>query len=162
MKNWLYQPAVALLIGGLCFSACKKGDNDKTNTEKISLAAWKYDKAEIDINKDGTGDLPVPDSQIEPCEKDNLITFKADGTGTIDEGATKCDQSDPQSMPFTWTFKTNETVINFPTAIVAGVDGDVTLVSLSETAMVLKKEVDGFPVIIAPTGKATVILTLKH
>ena len=148
-----------LLIGGFCLTACKKDDDKaKTNTEKISLAAWKYDKAEIDANKDGTGDFPVPDSEIEACERDNLITFKADNTGTIDEGPSKCNSTDPQSMPFSWAFKTNETVINFPTAIVAGVDGDVTIVSLTESAMVLKKAVDGVPVF----GSANIILTLKH
>jgi hypothetical protein len=165
MKKRILQPALLILVAGITFSACKKdGDEEKakTNTEKLTLAAWKYDKAELDVDKNGTGDLPIPASAIDACEKDNLITFKANNTGTIDEGPTKCNSSDPQSLPFTWAFKTNETVINFPTAIVAGVNGDVTVVSLTETAMVLKGEIDDVPVIIAPTGKATVILTLKH
>lgn len=163
MRKWLFQPAFILAISSISFAACNKNDDkEKSNTEKISLSAWKYDKAQIDINKDGTGDLPVPEDEIEACEKDNLITFKADNTGIIDEGGSKCDPSDPQSMPFLWTFKNNETIINFPTAIVTGVDGDVTLVSLSETSMVLKREVDGIPVIISPSGTANIILTLKH
>jgi len=162
MKKWFLHPALILVTGSLCLNSCKKDDDKaKTNTEKITLAAWKYDKAEVDINKDGTGDFPVPESEIEPCEKDNLITFKANNTGTVDEGPTKCDASDPQSMPFIWTFKTDETVINFPTAIVTGVDGDVTIVSLTEASMVLKREVD-VPVLISPSGKANIILTLKH
>ncbi|HTE26403.1 lipocalin-like domain-containing protein [Flavitalea sp.] len=165
MKNRFPQSILMLLIGSMCLTACDKDDDkdkEKTNTEKITLAAWKYDKASLDVNKDGTGDIPVPDSELEACERDNLITFKADNTGTIDEGPAKCDPSDPQSIGFTWTFKNNETVINFPTAIVAGVDGDVTIVSLSETSMVLKGEIDGVPPIISPTGTANIILTLKH
>jgi hypothetical protein len=165
MKKRFPQSLLMLLIGGMCFTACDKNDDkdkEKTNTDKITLAAWKFDKASLDVNKDGTGDFPVPDSEIEACERDNLITFKADNTGTVDEGPTKCATSDPQSVPFVWTFKTNETVINFPTAILAGVDGDVTIVSLTETSMVLKREVDGVPVLLSPTGKANIILTLKH
>jgi hypothetical protein len=165
MKNRFSQSLIVVLIGSMCFTACSKDsseDKEKTNTDKLTLAAWKYDKAMLDINKDGTGDIPVPDSELEVCERDNLITFKADNTGTIDEGPTKCNSSDPQSVGFTWAFKNNETVINFPTAIVAGVDGDVTIVSLSETSMVLKGEMDGVPPIIAPSGSVGIILTLKH
>lgn len=164
MKNRFPQSLLILLIGSMCFTACSKDDDEdkeKTNTDKITLAPWKYDKAMLDVNKDGTGDIPV-DSELEACEKDNLITFKADNTGTIDEGPTKCNSSDPQSLGFTWAFKNNETVINFPTAIVGGVDGDVTIVSLSETSMVLKGEMDVPPSPISPTGSIGIILTLKH
>ncbi|MHA4845097.1 lipocalin family protein [Flavitalea antarctica] len=166
MKKWFTRSAVILLSASICLTACDKNDDNdekaKTNTDKLTLAAWKYDKASLDVNKDGTGDVPVPDSEIEACERDNLITFKADNTGTVDEGPTKCASSDPQSTGFLWTFKTNETVINFPTAILAGVDGDVTIVSLTETSLVLKREVDGVPVFISPSGTANIILTLKH
>ena len=166
MKNRFPQSLLMLLISSMCFTACDKDNDDedkeKTNMDKITLSAWKYDKAMLDVNKDGTGDIPVPDSELEACERDNLITFKADNTGTIDEGPSKCNSSDPQSLGFTWAFKNNETVINFPTAIVTGVDGDVTIVSLSETSMVLKGEIDGVPVFIAPSGTANIILTLKH
>ena len=165
MKNRFPQSLLVVLIGSMCFTACSKDSSEnkeKTNTDKLTLAAWKYDKAMLDINKDGTGDIPIPDSELEACERDNLITFKADNTGTIDEGPSKCSSTDPQSLGFTWTFKNNETILNFPTAIVAGVDGDVTIVSLSETSMVLKGEIDGIPPIISPTGTANIILTLKH
>ncbi|RYF98919.1 MAG: hypothetical protein EOO02_17970, partial [Chitinophagaceae bacterium] len=126
---------------------------------KISASTWKYDKAEIDANKDGTADTPVPAGYLEACETDNLITFKVDGTGTIDEGANKCDPSDPQSVGFSWTFKNNETILNFPTAIITGVDGDVIIKSLTETSMVLQKAVT----LPAPFSlDVNVILTLKH
>ena len=165
MKKRFPQSVLVLLIGSLFLTACDKNDDKdkaKTNTDKLTLSAWKYDKAMLDVNKDGTGDLPVPDSEIEACERDNLIIFKADNTGTIDEGASKCDQSDPQSVGFTWAFKNNETVLNFPTAIVSNVDGDVSIVTLTETSLVLKREVDGIPPIFSPSGTANIILTLKH
>jgi hypothetical protein len=159
MKKWFQQPALILLLGSLSLSACNKDDDnkEKTNTEKITLSAWKYDKAEIDSDKNGTPDAPVPSGVVEACEVDNTITFKTDNTGVVDEGATKCETSDPQSSSFTWTFKNNETIINFPTAIITNVDGDVIVKSITETSMVLSKEVE-FP----PLGTYTVFLTLKH
>lgn len=162
MKKWIQQPAMVLVLGGLCLAACSKSGSDeksKTNTEKISASAWKYDKAEVDLNKDGTADSPIPNGYLSTCETDNLITFKADGTGTIDEGPTKCDVTDQQSVGFTWTFKNNETILNFPTAIITGVDGDVIIKSITETSMVLQKEVT----LTTPLPiNANVILTLKH
>lgn len=162
MKKWIQQPAMVLVLGVLCVASCSKSDSDekgKTNTDKISASTWKYDKAEIDANKDGTADTPIPAGYLEACETDNLITFKADGSGTIDEGPAKCDPTDPQSLAFTWTFKANETILNFPTAIITGVSGDVTIKSLTETSMVLVKDVSittPFP------ANVNVILTLKH
>lgn len=161
MKKWIQQPALILLLGSLCFGACGKDNDDddkeKTNTEKITLSAWKYDKAEIDADKNGTGDTPIPSGLLESCETDNTITFKTDNTGTADEGATKCDPSDQQSTSFTWAFKNNETIINFPTAIITGVEGDVVVKSITETSMVLSKEIT-----FSPFPASTVILTLKH
>jgi hypothetical protein len=162
MRHYFKAPVMAALLTSFVFTACDKNDDkeepaEKTNTEKISLSAWKYDKLMIDQNGDGTGDFPL-DSEIEACEKDNLITFSANGTGTVDEGPSKCDPQTPQTFGFTWSFKENETIINFPTSVVAGVEGDVKLVSLSESSMVISRTED-FGV---PLGVLTVILTLKH
>jgi hypothetical protein len=162
MKKWIWQPALAIVLTSVALTSCKKDkDNEKTNTEKIAAAPWKYDKAEAVVDRDGTGDFPVPDSQVEICERDNTITFAANGSGTIDEGAIKCDPGDPQSMPFSWSFKDGEKIISFPTAIVTGVDGDVKVISISETSMVLSKDLPnpGIPGLPATLG---FILTLKH
>jgi hypothetical protein len=159
MNRFSQKPLMLLFLCVVSLSACKKdSDDEKSNTEKLTVSAWKYEKAEVDLDKDGDGDTPIPDSEIEACERDNIIVFKADGTGTIDEGPSKCNTSDPQSMGFTWTFKDGEKIINFPTAIVAGVDGDVTVKSITETNMVLAKTII-YPGVPLPVN---VILTLKH
>ncbi len=159
MRKYLQAPAMVVLLASLFLTACDK-DNDepteKTNTQKLTVSAWKYDKLMLDQNRDGTGDVSL-DSEVDACEKDNVIKFAANGSGTVDEGPSKCDPQDPQSTGFSWTFKENETVINFPTSIVAGVDGDVKLLSLTETSMVLSRTED-----VPPLGPLTVILTLKH
>ncbi len=158
MKKMIPLPLIAVALVTTLFVSCKKDDDNdgpKSNTEKITLSPWKFDNLKIDMDGDGTGETNG-DDQVEACDKDNLYTFQSNGTGTLDAGAQKCDQ-EPQTTNFTWTFKENETIIHFPTAIVEGVDGDVTLVSLTESSMVLSKKIT----LVGPF-QPTFILTLKH
>jgi len=51
-------------------------------------------------------------AQLDACEQDNITYFKTGGTYTIEEGATKCDSSDPQVYDTgTWTFNSDETIL---------------------------------------------------
>ena len=108
---------VSFLSAVLILGSCQKDDSTdpapKTKTELITLKAWKYNDAKIDTDNNGTGDQPIPAGVLEACQTDNNITFVVGGSGTIDEGPTKCDATDPQSVPFTWSFTSNETMINF-------------------------------------------------
>ena len=48
--------AALILVG------CQKDESTnstKTKTELLTSSAWKYDKAQIDINNDGTGLRPI-------------------------------------------------------------------------------------------------------
>src|SRR5687767_9382253 len=119
MKNY----ALALFVIGVTAFGCQKdkGDDDdsgKTKTELITSGTWKFDAAFV-----GSTSTPLPDNYLEDCVTDNLLTLKADGTGTLDEGATRCDPSDPQSSNVTWQFKDNESVLSSPNEIVPGVSG---------------------------------------
>ena len=151
-----------LFFALLAFSvySCSKDDDDDgpvTNVELISASAWKFDTAGIDANRDGTIDAAIPEDMLESCDTDNTILFRTDGTGTIDEGATKCDDSNPQSVGFTWSFKNNETVINFSDTLFGGLTGDVTIRRLTATQLELAKEVNiGLPI------EIPVIVRLKH
>src|SRR5690606_39228689 len=49
--------------------------------------------------------------QMEPCEKDDLVKFNADGSLISDEGATKCDADAPQTVSGTWVWNTDESII---------------------------------------------------
>ena len=66
------------------------------------------------------------------CEKDNFDNYLPGHTGEYNEGASKCDASDPQTWPFTWTFAENETKLIF--------DGfDVyTLIELTPSTLIIK------------------------
>lgn len=142
---------------GLVVFGCQKDDdqnNDQTNMQLITSATWKYDTVTIDYDKDGKPDAPAS-SYIEDCDKDNIITFKSDSTGIVDEGLTKCDPSHPQITNFRWWFK-DETTLTTPDAIFAGTSGDAKVTVLTSSKLELQKEIP------TPLGTVNVIVGLKH
>ncbi len=142
------------------FTYCKKSSSseDTSRTTLITSASWKFDNAWLDVDKDGKADSPIPSSYLKSCQTDNVVTLKSDGTGTLDEGASKCNTEDPQTSSFTWLFKDNENTINLSTAIITGVEGDIKITALTGSKLQLQKEVVyvGFP------QSVNIILDLKH
>ena len=92
-------PAFLLL---LCVS-CKK-DSDASKTELLTSTRWLYQ----DVTRNGISIY----ASVQPCNRDNLFTFKTSGELTIDEGPTKCSPTDPQSANFPWFFFSNEDSIS--------------------------------------------------
>ena len=121
------------LLGLLFFTACQKDDPPPpTKTELISRD-WKI-TAMTAVFPAPIGTVDVF-AQLETCEKDNITKVKADGTYTVDEGATKCDPADPQIVETgNWSFTNNETKLT-----IMGETFDI--VSLSATSLVLKQDV---------------------
>jgi hypothetical protein len=148
MKKLLWAIIIPILL--LSFTACKKSVKVtvKTNTELLTQTSWKFDNAKVS----GTD----VSAFVSACQKDNLYTFVSNGTGTADEGATKCAAGDPQSTAFTWNFASNETVLHVSIALFAGGSQDLTIVSLSETQLV----VSGNITVGGSTQNA--VVTLKH
>src|SRR5215831_3947029 len=106
-----------LLLTGLALAACKKSStHTKTNTDFLTQASWKFDKATVN-----GADVS---SLIQGCQKDNVLTFPSNGSGTLDEGATKCNSTDPQTDPFNWNFASNETVLHVSTVFFTGGSSD--------------------------------------
>jgi len=136
-----------IIFTGLAFStlllfivSCQKdSDNPKTKTELLTMASWKFSSATasgIDVS-----------AALQACQKDNIYTFATGGTGTADEGATKCNAGDAQNAPFTWSWQSNETILQISAAFFTGMTGDVTLVSLTETELVGSVVISGQTVI---------------
>jgi hypothetical protein len=148
--------AAVMILTLVSVGACKKGGGSKSKTELLTQASWKYDNAALDLDRNGTPDSPIPPGYLEPCDTDNTLTFRNDGTGTADEGGSKCDPATPQSSPFTWTFKDNEQTISFGNVDFAGLNGDVKVVTLNDTKLELHKELSvGVTVV-------NVIVYMKH
>ncbi|HUQ66004.1 MAG TPA: hypothetical protein VM101_07605, partial [Flavitalea sp.] len=85
----------------------------------------------IDWDGDGSKESNVY-PVIDACIKDDHTTFFAGGTGELDEGAIKCNQSDPQTVPLTWVLDQTETHLT-----VQGVQYMIDV--LTEAEMVLKE-----------------------
>lgn len=144
----------------LIFAAsCSKDDNESgpSKSELLTSSAWKYDTAGIDANSDGSIDTPLPDGSVEDCDKDNTFTFQSGGTGIADAGATKCDSAEAQTVNFNYTLNSNGTVINFPDTVITGISGDVSVLTLTSSKLVLSKAIEiGLPI------PVNVIVQLKH
>ena len=155
MKKFVF---VLLSIGLIIYSCKKSSDNSPSKTEIITSATWKYDTAAIDFNKDGKPETQIPPGTIATCKLDNIITFKKDSTGILDEGATKCTSTDPQTTAFTWYFKNNNDSLYSPNPIFGGLSGSAKVSVLTSTKLEVIKEVTitGYP------GTVNVVLDLKH
>lgn len=131
-----------LILFSLLFVAVscqKESDPPKTKTELLTTGTWKFSSATssgVDVS-----------GLLQSCQKDNTYTFAVGGTGTADEGATKCNGSDPQTSAFTWAWLSNETMLQISATLFSGATGDVTLVSLTETELVGSMVISGQTVI---------------
>lgn len=133
----------SLILMLLATVACKKDDNKKNPDEQgmefITSTSWKIDT--IGLDTDGNNEIDAEIPPLNACEKDNILTFSSDSTGNYGEGASKCDVSDPDNTPFTWTFKANATVINIDGDLNELLTGDINVITLNETSLKLSKPV---------------------
>jgi hypothetical protein len=149
----------AILTVILFGTACSEKETTPapSNTEMISEGSWKYESGGADMNRDGTIDVSFESvGAIPACRLDNTATFSANGSGIADEGATRCNTSDPQTLPFIWNFSNNETKLNITGPGVFGISGQFNLVALSRTRMTLSKDTT------ISSINASVIVNLKH
>ncbi|MFL5746483.1 MAG: hypothetical protein ACJ751_17530 [Niastella sp.] len=148
MKKYVF----ALLSIGFILYACKKDHNNSndsnTKMQLITSATWKYDSV----------GPAIVSSSVQPCDKDNTITFKSDSTGVLNAGATKCNASDPQTTAFRWWFKDNGATLYSPDPLFGSAfTGSFKVAELTTTRLRIQKDttVPGF-------GPITIELYLKH
>ncbi len=130
MKKTLKGLLTVVSLALFTLTSCDK-DNDppKSKTVLLTQASWKFKSATID-GADAS-------AFIEACQKDNILVFAAAGTGSVNEGATKCNSGDPDSIPFTWIFNSGETILEVSIEIIAGGSSTMTIRSLTETELIL-------------------------
>ena len=135
MKH-LLKYSILFLMVAVGFLSCKKEKGNtspaKTKTELLTSGSWKrialVSNPAYDWNANGNFDTNILNTMF-PCEKDNFETYLANGMVVTNEGATKCNPSDPQTWAVTWSFGDNETKL-----IWAGND-IYTLLELTETTL---------------------------
>jgi hypothetical protein len=135
---------VALIVAGCAFVACNKDDDNNnpavTTIDLLASGTWKIDTIGFDANKDGTIDEAVPGG-FQECELDNTLTFNKDSvSGVFDEGALKCDAADPQTIDFGYQLK-GDSVINFSGNLPGELKGDVNILTISNTQLVMSKRI---------------------
>jgi len=136
----------------LVTSSCSKNGGSvtvKSNTELLTQGTWKFQSA----SASGT-DVT---SQISACQRDNILTFSANGNGNVNEGPTKCNAGDPDNTPFTWSWLSNETQLRVSTILFTGGSSDFTLNKLTESELTISQYIT------RPAGPSILIsITFTH
>ncbi|MGZ8556685.1 MAG: lipocalin family protein [Chitinophagaceae bacterium] len=145
--------ASLIILLAIVHVSCSKDDNTppaaKTKTDLITKASWKFESASSSL----LGDIST--NPLLACYVDNVMTFSTNLSGTIVEGTIVC--STPAPANFTWSFLNNESTLHLSFTLFTGGSPDFTIVSLSETNLVLSQKVT-----IAPYPEMTIVATFKH
>ncbi len=146
-KNFILILAGSLLLIAGCSKSGSTTPPTKTKSDYIASSSWKYSQAGIDGDGNGTIDQPAPSSLVMPCLTDNTITFKSDKSGSIDEGASKCDAATPQVAPFTWALNSSDT-LTLSTPLLTGFGNSAKVREVTDSRLVLSNTISysGFPV----------------
>jgi len=126
IEKMLKSIGVVVCISGMSLLAsCHKDDPQPTKTELLTRS-WSIVKGTV-------SGIEVPDFEL-ACVKDNLWIFSKGGAFNEDEGATKCDPTDPQSIETgKWALANNDTLLKVTD--VAGDETDFTIGVLSSTTL---------------------------
>ena len=140
MKPKIQSIALLLMVAGITITfSCKKDNGEaavKTKTELLTTGSWKLISYTSTPAYDwyGTGVYATDIlAALHPCEADGFDTYKINGIVEINEGAIKCNSTDPQTFTATWGFTDNENKIVYD-----GFD-EYVLVELTEATMRLQQ-----------------------
>jgi len=104
-----------LTLTVLSLASCKKDKTTtptstaKTKTQLLNQKTWKLTNVRYKINSGAWVDAY---STLQSCVKDNILSYSSSYAYSVDEGATKCGVSDPQTLiSGTWSFQNNETQV---------------------------------------------------
>ena len=99
----------------LTFVACKKSSTSDNNNNPCTLSASSFVgnykmTAQVSIVNGVSTDIFNDPSQIDPCFKDNIYTFNANGTYATTEGVDVCNPSNAETG--TWALNGTSISIN--------------------------------------------------
>lgn len=123
----------------MVFSACNESTSPSggggTKTEMLVGKNWKPVSIVMEpgINING---VVVTDwyAQMDACEKDGTTKYLSNGSYTDDEGPSKCDPADPQTVTGVWVWNPTETVLTQTEA--GGSPISINVVSVSAATLV--------------------------
>jgi hypothetical protein len=130
MKRKLFFILLTACTSIIIFSSCKK-DDIESKTKNLTTGSWKMTGYERDFDKDGTFEENTF-ATIVDCYKDNIYTFQSNGDVIMDEGATKCNVTDPQAITLTWSLEDDGSILQWQ-----GYENDI--IDLSSTTLKIKR-----------------------
>lgn len=135
---------LVFMMGGVAlFSSCKKDDKSSGSTSAtfsaIADKKWQLTAYSMTYMGSKTDAYDLMSS----CSRDNLWTMRSDKTNLLDEGATKCSSSDPQTkVEGTWELRSGDKEIylkGFSSTGATGItDMTLTIVEISATTLKVK------------------------
>ena len=153
MKKQFPLFSIVFIAAIFMLSSCQEDDNlpvIKTKTQLITKSAWSFDKA-----FQGTTDVSA---QVPICYKDNIVSFTSSTNGTVLNPVPCTPPPDNTPTAFTWSFTSGETVLSLNAALFPGGSNSFSIVTLSETSLVISQDVI-IPPLTTPTN---VIFHYKH
>jgi len=96
-----------LLLSAAIFTGCSKSET-KTKTELLTSKTWVLSDYGYDDNLNWT--IESSESYMWTCEKDNVFTFKSDGTLSETEGTNRCYSATGYS--YDWTLSSDGTKLS--------------------------------------------------
>ncbi|MBD0258763.1 MAG: lipocalin family protein [Cytophagales bacterium] len=97
-------------------ASCDKNKDPKAKSKEDMLTEKKWKTTAFTINPgilDPESGTVITDfyAQYDDCDKDDYVQFMKNGQFISDQGATRCDASDPQTETGTWVFIGDKTKI---------------------------------------------------
>jgi Lipocalin-like domain len=130
INSMLIIAVLAIITGSV---GCKKEEVVATIDTKAILTSGKWKlTAQTTDGKDSY-------SSIDACDKDNTETYSTDGKVTVDQGAVKCDATDPQVQVYTYALSADNKIIN-----IKGGPFDLNFTILEINATTIKYESKDF------------------
>ena len=150
-KQFVLFSTVFIAINFL-LSSCQQDDNLvlKTKTQLATQGSWSFEKA--------TTGSPAADisASIPACYKDNVVSFTSSTNGTVLNPVPCTPDTTPAT--FTWSFQSGETVLALNAPLFPGGSTNFTIVSLTETSLVISQDVI-VPPAVTPTN---IVFYYKH
>jgi lipocalin-like protein len=126
----------------LILSSCKKDSNSPNGVSAILISGkWQITASTSVFTIAGDTQTVDNFSLLPSCMQDNYYIFNSDGTGTTDEGTTKCDDSDPQTTSTgNWQLVNNDTQLQG--GDITGTEVTADIKQLDNSTMVLEYTTD--------------------
>lgn len=102
--------STAAFLLTLLFVSCQK-PKDSTDilaekTNFLTAGVWHFTGYRYN---NGIGSIVTTYTDLPACRQDDLRSFTKNGTGDMNEGPTKCNSTDPQSIAVQWYFVNAQT-----------------------------------------------------